>query len=83
MHEFHVGKDIVQRAVAEARRGGAARIRSLELHLGREGHITPEALRLSIEAASEGTLAQGAELTICDAPSDGVLLASIELEDKS
>lgn len=81
MHELGIARDIVRRAVEEAARHKAARIQVLHISLGPEDFASREALAFGIEAASQGTLAEGAGVSITDVREGGVVLEAIELSE--
>ena len=62
---------LVELVEEEARRNGAARVRLVRLELGALGHVEPEAMRFCFDAATRGTLAEGAELDIVTLPGEG------------
>ena len=66
VHEMPIAVDIVDRAVGVAREHGAIRIEKVEVQVGAMRQVVPEALELAFSVASEGTLAQGAELCISE-----------------
>lgn len=64
MHEMSLCQGIVGIIEDAAERQTFARVRSVTLELGRLGHVLPQAMLFCFEAASRGTLADGAELVI-------------------
>jgi hydrogenase nickel incorporation protein HypA/HybF len=71
MHEMALCMSLVELVEEEARRNGAARVRLVRLELGALGHVEPEAMRFCFDAATRGTLAEGAELDIVTLPGEG------------
>lgn len=66
MHEASIVQELLTTAEQEVRRsGGTGRIVRLGLTVGRLSGAHPEALRFAFEILSEGTLAEGASLEIC------------------
>lgn len=72
MHELPIAMEIVRQAVEIAGRHQAERIDEIEVQVGLFRLIEPIALRMSFEAASEGTLAQGAQLKVVEEKVVGV-----------
>lgn len=66
MHELPIAMEIVRQAVEIARQYNAERIEEVEVQLGVLRLIQPDALRMSFEAAGEGTPAQGAVLRMTE-----------------
>ena len=74
MHEMSLCEAVVEIAVEEARKGGAARIRAVVLEVGALGHVDPDALAFCFSAVSRGTLAENARLIIERVPGSGCCL---------
>lgn len=66
MHELSIALEIVRQAVEIARRHDAERIEEVEVQMGVLRLIQPEALRMSFQAAAEGTVAEGARLRLIE-----------------
>jgi len=66
MHEMPIAVDIVDRAVEVAQQHHATRIDEVQVDIGVMRQVVPEALELAFSVASEGTLAEGAELRITE-----------------
>lgn len=64
MHELSIACGLVQTAVDEAARHGAARVVELDLVLGALTGVEPDALAFCFPVAAAGTLCEGAELKI-------------------
>ena len=81
MHERAASRAVVRRALAAAPNG--TRITRLNVSLGADPHVSPEAVIAWIEAAAVGTPAAGAEVVfIAPGPgSSGMRLVSIDVED--
>ena len=87
MHESALVKDLVREMDALARDNGRRRVARAYLRLGALAPVSPAALREQFCHAAEGTLAEGADLTIetdteldlKDRNSLGVLLECLEL----
>ncbi len=83
MHELSLLEGLVQSLEAEARDRGFSRIRRIRLEVGRLSSVEVEALRFAFEPATEGTLAEGAELEILEVPAKGTCRdcgAEVEVE---
>lgn len=81
MHESFIADELVQQAVAQARRNGLNRIKSIRVSLGKESHITGEALNWWFELAKENTIAEQASLEIEKGIGSALLLISLEGEE--
>lgn len=66
MHEMAIATSIVEQAVAAAREAGAVAIETVEVEIGRMRLVVPEALEVAFTCASEGTMAEGAKLSIIE-----------------
>jgi hydrogenase nickel incorporation protein HypA/HybF len=82
MHELSLAKDIVQRAIKEAENQAAKRVDAVTVRIGLEEHFSPEALTFSIQAASKGSVAEGAQVRIKIVREDGVVLESIDIPEE-
>ena len=71
MHEMALTQSVVEIAVEEARKAGAARITRIVLDIGRLSSVAPEAMRFCFEAVAAGTAAEGAALDIEDVEGAG------------
>lgn len=81
MHELGIAKDIVNRVLLEVRQQEATGVSGLNIRLGQDEHFNKEALAFGIQAASEGTLVEGAQVRITVGGDSGVILDSIELTE--
>jgi hydrogenase nickel incorporation protein HypA/HybF len=68
MHELSIMESALQKAVAHARAGGAARICRIRLRIGALSGVVPEALKFAFESVREGTIAESATLEIEHVP---------------
>ena len=68
MHEASLALRMVEILEEQARAQHFERVRRVFVEIGRLSHVEPEALRFGFEAASLGTIAEGAELTIEEPP---------------
>ena len=71
MHEMALTESVVEMALEEARKAGAARIRRIVLDIGRLSAVEPEAMAFCFAAVAAGTAAEGAALEICDVEGAG------------
>jgi hydrogenase nickel incorporation protein HypA/HybF len=85
MHEMALTESIVEIVVEEARKRGFGKVRVVRLRLGAMAHVEPEALRFCFDAASRGTVAEGATLDILRAAGEGRCLdcgKTVPLEER-
>ncbi|RMG65900.1 MAG: hydrogenase maturation nickel metallochaperone HypA [Calditrichaeota bacterium] len=68
MHELSVALSLIELAEAEAKQAGATHIESVRVRVGALSGVVPEALQFAFEAASEGTMLEGAKLEIEELP---------------
>lgn len=71
MHEAHLAEDLVAVAVGEAKKRHASRIRKVRFRVGSQYRIVPEALEMGFQLATQGTIAEGAELEVEQVPLGG------------
>jgi hydrogenase nickel incorporation protein HypA/HybF len=64
MHELDIANRIVDRALDAAQDEGAHAVTGLEIQVGTLTHLDPDQLRFCVEAIAEGTLADGATVTV-------------------
>jgi hydrogenase nickel incorporation protein HypA/HybF len=68
MHELSIAINIVEMAEQEARRRGGVQVSAVHLKLGLLCGVVKEALRFSYGVSCEGTMLEGSELVIEEAP---------------
>lgn len=68
MHELSIAISIVEMAEQEARRRGGVHVSAVHLKLGLLSGVVKEALRFSYGVSCEGTMLEGSELVIEEAP---------------
>lgn len=68
MHELSLMQAALSIALDRTNAEGASTIHSLELHVGKMSGVVPEALLFAFDVVSEGTAAEGAELTLKTIP---------------
>jgi hydrogenase nickel incorporation protein HypA/HybF len=64
MHEMSLVESVLAVVEDERRKQPFSRVRMIRLAIGALGHAEPEALRFCFEAATNGTIAEGARLEI-------------------
>lgn len=86
MHERALMTDLMREIEAVAAADGATRVTRVSVRLGALSHFTPEHFREHFVDASQGTLAEGADVEavladdLDDPRAAGVVLESIEVE---
>ena len=86
MHETGIVKDLLRRVETAARQAGAQRVSGVHVWLGALTSFSPEHFREHFEEEAQGTLAEGARLTIevsedaADAGAQQIVMRSIDLE---
>jgi len=68
MHEMSIVENLLEIIQRHAPTNGAARVKVIRLRIGEMTAVVPESLRFCFEVASEGTVAQGADLQIESVP---------------
>jgi hydrogenase nickel incorporation protein HypA/HybF len=68
MHELSIATNIVRIAEREAKKAGATDIRGIRLEVGALSGVVQDALAFAFDVATEGTMLEGATLTIDDVP---------------
>lgn len=64
MHEMALAESVLDLVEHRARREGCRRVKTVRLEIGQLSGVEPEAMRFCFDAASSGTLAEGAALDI-------------------
>jgi hydrogenase nickel incorporation protein HypA/HybF len=64
MHEISIAESLVELIEDEARSRGFQRVKQIGVKIGALGHVEPDALRFCFDAASHGTIAEGARLDL-------------------
>jgi hydrogenase nickel incorporation protein HypA/HybF len=64
MHETSIALAVVDQIIRRARQDGRTAVRTVALRVGELAGVVPEALEFCFAQACEGTLAQGATLTV-------------------
>lgn len=68
MHELSIAINVVELAAEQAGRFPGARVEAVHLRLGALAGVVKDALLFSFDAASRGTVVEGARLVIEDVP---------------
>lgn len=71
MHEMSIAESLVDLIEDEARKEGFGRVKRISIKIGALGHVEPAALEFCFDAASRGTVAEGARLEMHLAPGAG------------
>ncbi len=71
MHELSLMRSMIDLLEDESRSAGFDRVRLVVLEIGELASVEAEAMRFSFDAATEGTLAEGARLVIERPPGRG------------
>jgi hydrogenase nickel incorporation protein HypA/HybF len=77
MHELGIVQGVVE--AAEERCEGR-RVLRLVMEIGAASGVLPDAVRFAWDVATEGTLAQGAQLEIVELPGTNVKVVRMEVE---
>lgn len=70
MHEAGLMQSVLEMAFAKTREADATHINQLRLRVGDLSGVVPDALQFAFDAASPGTIAQGAELVLERVPAE-------------
>jgi len=79
MHELSLAGEILNLAFKKAR---DRKILSIKIALAEDGHTTPETLSEAFNLASQGTLAQGAQLKIEKSGDLETRVVELEVEEE-
>jgi len=74
MHELGIVKEIFHVIERETKRAAGARVKAISLKVGSLSDLTPDHLRESLRVYSQGTFADGAEITIESVPAEAECL---------
>ena len=64
LHELGLVSAAIDQAVNVANRAGATRVTGLSFAIVSGGHITPDAIETLVAALGQGTLIEGAQVTV-------------------
>jgi hydrogenase nickel incorporation protein HypA/HybF len=84
MHEMSLAEGIVELIEEAATREGFSSVKLVVLEVGQLSTVEPEALAFCFDAATRGSIAEGARLEIDNVPGQGVCLqcgADAEMEN--
>jgi hydrogenase nickel incorporation protein HypA/HybF len=81
MHESHTAEELIEEVSHHARENGIARVTKIGVSLGKESHITEEALNSWFDLLKKGTIAEQAVLGIEHGEGSSILLLSLEGEE--
>ncbi|HTY04689.1 MAG TPA: hydrogenase maturation nickel metallochaperone HypA [Rhodocyclaceae bacterium] len=84
MHEMSLAEGIVELIEEAAAKQGFSSVKLVALEIGRLSSVEPEALAFCFDAATRGSIAEGAKLEIDNVPGRGVCLqcgAEVEMEN--
>ncbi|MEO5372848.1 MAG: hydrogenase maturation nickel metallochaperone HypA [Alphaproteobacteria bacterium] len=70
MHELALTNNIIRILEEQARSGAFTRVTTVWLDIGALSQVEPEAVRFCFDAASRGTIAEGATLVILEPPGE-------------
>ncbi|WP_431859038.1 hydrogenase maturation nickel metallochaperone HypA [Azospirillum sp.] len=85
MHELALCRSIIELCREQADRQGFRTVKAIRLSIGALSHVEPQALEFGFDAASRGTLAEGAVLEIERPPGQAFCMvceATVPLEQR-
>ena len=85
MHEMSLTEGVVEIVREEARKQGFSRVKTVWLEIGALSAVDPSAMEFCFDAATRGTLAEGARLEIICTPGQGWCLdceKTVKLEER-
>ncbi len=80
MHEIGIAQELIETALAEAKKHQGKRILSLYVNLGEGSDIEPESLDLCLNVMAKGTLAEEAQFKINKVSGSAISLERLEIE---
>ena len=75
MHEMSIAMQVIESVQSVAAEHDLARVEEVHLDVGEMRQIVPEAMQTAFEVIAEGTVAQGATLTLREVPLRGTCRA--------
>jgi hydrogenase nickel incorporation protein HypA/HybF len=87
MHEAHLIQDLIRKILKISEENGGKKIIGVKVKLGALSHMSPEHFQEHFGQASQGTIAEGAELIaeeltdINDPNAQDILLESVDVEE--
>ncbi len=82
MHEFSIAQEIVATVERHLPPGDTRLVKTVRLEVGDLERIAPDSLRFCFEMASQGTLAEGAELRVEQISGEGLRVVEFELVEQ-
>ena len=80
MHELAIAQEIVDRIKDEAKRLGINEVKAMHIKLGPKAFATKESLAFCLQASSQGTVAEHAQVCIEEVDEGGIVLDGIDVE---
>ena len=71
MHEMSLAEGMIQLIEENGRQQNFSQVTAVHLEIGRLSNVEIESMRFCFDAVIQGTLAEGASLTITEAPGQG------------
>ncbi len=71
MHEMSLAENMLDIIEQQAHSRGFRRVHTVVLEIGALAAVEPEAMRFCFDAVTRGTIAEGAQLEIIEAPGQG------------
>ena len=79
MHELGIVAEVIDIVAAEV--GGAKKVTRVVLEIGRDTCVSPDAIRFAFDLVAEGTVVEGATLTILQTPGQALRIQEVEALD--
>ncbi|MBI2999787.1 MAG: hydrogenase maturation nickel metallochaperone HypA, partial [Deltaproteobacteria bacterium] len=83
MHELSIAHEIVETVRRYLPTGETKPVKRVSLRVGALNRLTPDSLRFCFEAASRGTVVEGAKLDIEETSGDEIRVVEFDLDDRS
>jgi len=64
MHEYHEAIHIIEHAIEQAEKEGKSKVTRINLVIGESSGFSGETIRMHFEEAAEGTICEGAEISV-------------------
>ena len=81
MHESRTAEELIEEVSHHAKENGIAKVTKIGVSLGKESHITEEALNSWFDLLKKNTIAEQAVLEIEPVEGSSILLLSLEGEE--
>lgn len=82
MHELSIAHEIIETVSRHLPMGRTKPVRRVSLRVGALNRLAPDSLRFCFEAASRGTVVEGAKLEIEETPGDEIRVVEFDLDDQ-